>query len=379
MAVENSARSKFFADTFLAMSTTVRTLSKEARKRALGEGASISEAIRSVLDEHVERSEEAVIDEASIHQDLHRTLSGFAFLQPFLDDETIEEIWINRPGEIRYAKNGLNYQQSMAFNADDLKTQVERLIRLSGRRLDRSTPFIDAQLGNGYRLHAVIPDITREHLSLNIRKFSARVLTLQDLTAANVLSADQAELLVNRLHQGQNLLISGATQAGKTTLLSALISGLNPQERIVSVEDTFELRCLLPDWVAMQTRPPSTEGRFDVDLRRLVRESLRMRPSRLVVGEVRGAEALDLLIAMNSGIPGLCTIHANSAQEALKKIQTLPLLAGSNISTDFLRSIIGGSLNLFVHCTRDRSGKRRVSSILEITDPEQLILSEVKL
>lgn len=377
--MENSARSKFFADTFLAMSTTLRTLSKEARKRALGEGASISEAIRSVLDEHVERSEEAVIDEASIHQDLHRTLSGFAFLQPFLDDETIEEIWINRPGEIRYAKNGLNYQQSMAFNADDLKTQVERLIRLSGRRLDRSTPFIDAQLGNGYRLHAVIPDITREHLSLNIRKFSARVLTLQDLTAANVLSADQAELLVNRLHQGQNLLISGATQAGKTTLLSALISGLNPQERIVSVEDTFELRCLLPDWVAMQTRPPSTEGRFDVDLRRLVRESLRMRPSRLVVGEVRGAEALDLLIAMNSGIPGLCTIHANSAQEALKKIQTLPLLAGSNISTDFLRSIIGGSLNLFVHCTRDRSGKRRVSSILEITDPEQLILSEVKL
>lgn len=379
MAVENSARSKFFADTFLAMSTTLRTLSKEARKRALGEGASISEAIRSVLDEHVERSEEAVIDEASINQDLHRTLSGFAFLQPFLDDETIEEIWINRPGEIRYAKNGLNHQQSMAFNADDLKTQVERLIRLSGRRLDRSTPFIDAQLGNGYRLHAVIPDITREHLSLNIRKFSARVLTLQDLTAANVLSADQSELLVNRLNQGQNLLISGATQAGKTTLLSALISGLNPQERIVSVEDTFELRCLLPDWVAMQTRPPSTEGRFDVDLRRLVRESLRMRPSRLVVGEVRGAEALDLLIAMNSGIPGLCTIHANSAQEALKKIQTLPLLAGSNISTDFLRSIIGGSLNLFVHCTRDRSGKRRVSSILEITDPEQLILSEVKL
>jgi pilus assembly protein CpaF len=377
--VENSARSKFFADTFLAMSTTVRTLSKEARKRALGDGASIPEAIRSVLDEHVERSEEAVIDEASIHQDMHRALSGFAFLQPFLDDETIEEIWINRPGEIRYAKNGLNYQQSMSFNADDLKTQVERLIRLSGRRLDRSTPFIDAQLGNGYRLHAVIPDITREHLSLNIRKFSERVLTLQDLTAANVLSADQAELLVNRLNRGQNLLISGATQAGKTTLLSALISGLNPQERIVSVEDTFELRCLLPDWVAMQTRPPSTEGRFDVDLRRLVRESLRMRPSRLVVGEVRGAEALDLLIAMNSGIPGLCTIHANSAQEALKKIQTLPLLAGSNISTDFLRSIIGGSLNLFVHCTRGRSGERRVSSIQEITDPEKLILSEVKL
>jgi pilus assembly protein CpaF len=377
--VENSVRSKFFAYTFLAMSRTVQTLSREARKRAIGDGTSIREAIRSVLDEHVESSNEAVLDEASMHQDLHRTLTGFAFLQPFLDDETIEEIWINRPGEIRYAKNGQNFEELRSFNADDLKTQVERLIRLSGRRLDRSTPFIDAQLGNGYRLHAVIPDITREHLSLNIRKFSDSILTLQDLIAVNVLSAEQADLLINRLNQGQNLLISGATQAGKTTLLSALISGLNHQERIVSVEDTFELRCLLPDWVAMQTRPPSTEGRFEVDLRQLVRESLRMRPSRLVVGEVRGAEALDLLIAMNSGIPGLCTIHANSAQEALKKLQTLPLLAGSNISSDFLRSIIGGCVNLFVHCSRSPTGERRVSSIQEMTDPENLGLSEVQL
>lgn len=354
-------------------------LSREARKRAIGDGTSIREAIRSVLDEHVESSHEAVLDEASMHQDLQQSLSGFAFLQPFLDDEEIEEIWINRPGEIRYAKHGLNYEEFITFNADDLKTQVERLIRLSGRRLDRSTPFIDAQLGNGFRLHAVIPDITREHLSLNIRKFSESLLTLRDLTSANVLSAEQADLLINRLNQGQNLLISGATQAGKTTLLSALISGLNPQERIVSVEDTFELRCLLPDWVAMQTRPPSTEGRFEVDLRQLVRESLRMRPSRLVVGEVRGAEALDLLIAMNSGIPGLCTIHANSAQEALKKLQTLPLLAGSNISADFLRSIIGGCVNLFVHCSRGPTGERRVSSIQEMADPENLVLSEVKL
>ena len=174
-------------------------------------------------------------------------------------------------------------------------------------------------------------------------------------------------------------MISGATQAGKTTLLTALISALDHSERIVSVEDTFEIRCLLPDWVALQTRPASLEGRFEIDLRRLVRETLRMRPTRLVVGEVRGAESLDMLIAMNSGIPALCTVHANSSTEALKKIQTLPLLAGGNISSEFLENIIKASLQLFVHCQRDYFGNRRVASIMRLADSDSLRLEEVKL
>ncbi|CAB4612305.1 MAG: CpaF family protein [Actinobacteria bacterium] len=361
------------------MNNPVTTLTRLARNRALGERTGIQPAIMRVIDEHVESQGSAVEDEEQIRINLEQSLSGFAFLQPFLDDESIEEIWINRPGEIHFAIDGKHASTLIQFDQDELKTQVERLIRQSGRRLDRSSPFIDAQLTNGYRLHAVIPDITREHLSLNIRKFTKQLLNLNDLIRLQVLSEAEAKYLIDSLNRGENLLISGATQAGKTTLLSALISALSPNERIISVEDTFELRCQLPDWVAMQTRPASTEGRHEVDLRRLVRETLRMRPTRLVVGEVRGAEALDMLIAMNAGVPGLCTIHANSADEALKKLQTLPLLAGGNISAEFLESLIRGSVNLFVHCFRASNGVRRVASIKRISDARDLQLVDVQL
>ena len=361
------------------MNVSVRELSRQARRRALASGSSVADVIQGVLDEHAESIDAEISNETALSESLQQALAGYSFLQPFLDDETIEELWVNQPGEVRFARNGQHHRELISFSAEDLQTQVERLIRKSGRRLDRSSPFIDAQLDNGYRLHAAIPDVTRNHLSLNIRKFTKKVLTLPDLVSGGVLSNRQSSFLLERLEAGQNILISGATQAGKTTLLSALISGLGSQERIVSVEDTFELRCLVPDWVAMQTRPSSTEGRFEIDLRRLVRESLRMRPTRLVVGEVRGAEALDLLIAMNSGIPGLGTIHANSAREALNKIQTLPLLAGANISSEFLQSIIGGTINLFVHCVRSSDGKRQISSINELTNFENLNLSELQL
>lgn len=336
-------------------------------------------AINQILDRKFENGEFQEHVEAEVRQTLKQRMSGFSFLQPLLDDESIEEIWINRPGEIWFARNGAHGRITQPFSGQELVTLVERLIRSSGRRLDRSTPFIDAQLANGYRFHAVIPDITKNHLSLNIRKFTAEPLTLNDLVGFEVISEAQAKYLIRELKMGANLLISGATQAGKTTLLSALLSALPETERVISVEDTFELRCTLPDWVAMQTRPASLEGRFEIDLRRLVRETLRMRPTRLVVGEVRGAESLDMLIAMNSGVPGLCTIHANSSAEALQKIRTLPLLAGSNISSEFLEAAIRSSLNLFVHCVRDAQGFRKVQSIMRISDSQPLTLEQVNL
>jgi len=360
------------------MSLQVTELTKRARTRALQGGFGVGPAILGVLDEHAENLEQVLPDEDQLIKEVEKNLVGYSFLQNFLDDESIEEIWVNCPGEVRFARAGRHDSAVVAFSAEELKTQVERLIRQSGRRLDRSMPFIDAQLSNGYRLHAVIPDITREFLSLNIRKFSKRTLTLTDLVESEMLTDTQAAFLLERLREGDNILISGATQAGKTTLLSALISALDSTERVVSVEDTFELRCALPDWVAMQTRPANIEGNHEIDLRRLVRESLRMRPTRLVVGEVRGAEALDLLIAMNSGIPGLCTIHANSANEALKKVQTLPLLAGGNVSAPFLKSLIRGSMNLFVHLQRGVDGNRRLSSIKTFGESQKLSLIEVQ-
>lgn len=351
-------------------------LSRLARNRALN-GASLVSSIYDVVDEHIENSQLHPGNEEQLLSGMKQSLTGFAFLQPFLDDESIEEIWINKPGEIWFAKQGVHFKKDLDFTKEELQTQLERLIRESGRRLDRSSPFIDAQLGIGYRLHAVIPDVTRSHLSLNIRKFTKNVLTLPKLQGSGAITLEQSNFLIQSLRSGSNILISGATQAGKTTLLSALLSSLDPTERVISVEDTFELRCLLPDWVAMQTRPPSTDGKFEIDLRRLVRESLRMRPTRLVVGEVRGAEALDMLIAMNSGIPALCTIHANSADEALTKIKTLPLLAGGNISSRFLDSLIGGSVDLFVHCERTANGSRRIASIKKIVPGDSLTLEEV--
>ena len=336
-------------------------------------------AIDLVLDSKFEREALTAADEQSLRLNLNQKLTGLGFLQRYLDDESIEEVWVNQPGEVWFAKAGLHFSEQIVFGADELMTLVERMIRSSGRRLDRSTPFIDAQLENGFRLHAVIPDVTRKYLSLNIRKFSNKVMTLDELANRGVLSLTQAEFLVAELKAGANLIISGATQAGKTTLLTALLSSLEPHERVVSVEDTFELRCLLPDWVAMQTRPESLEGKHGIDMRRLVRESLRMRPTRLVVGEVRGAEALDMLIAMNSGIPSMCTVHANSSDEALNKLRTLPLLAGGNISNEFISELVGSSLRLFVHCSRDIAGHRQISSIKRMSDGKSSQLESVAL
>ena len=359
------------------MTKVLNSIAVDVREWALENDASLDQAINSVLDARSEENFFAASEEVGIRNALSHKLSGFSFLQQFLDDEEVEEIWVNQPDELWYAKAGLHFRTAISFTGEELLTLVERMIRASGRRLDRSNPFIDAQLENGYRLHAVIPDITRKHMSLNIRKFTSRVLTLNDLVARQMLTTSQSEYLVSELKRGANLMVSGATQAGKTTLLTALLSSLEHSERVVSVEDTFELRCLLPDWVALQTRPASLEGKFDVDLRRLVRETLRMRPTRLVVGEVRGAEALDMLIAMNSGIPGLCTIHANSSEEALQKLRTLPLLAGGNISSEFLESVIRTSVKLFVHCKRDSNGTRKVSSIMRTTGQADLGLEAV--
>jgi len=182
------------------------------------------------------------------------------------------------------------------------------------------------------------------------------------------LSTQQSQILRNAVQEGKSILVSGATQAGKTTLLTALLGELGETERIISCEDTFELALDHPDWVAMQTRPASPEGDFEISLRELVRQALRMRPSRLVIGEVRGAEALDLLVALNSGIPGLGTIHARSALGAIEKLLTLPLLAGENITDRFLRLTISSAVDLVVHCERDLQGHRRVAEILEISD-----------
>jgi pilus assembly protein CpaF len=256
----------------------------------------------------------------------------------------------------------------------EIRDLVERMLQSSGRRVDLSSPFVDASLPDGSRLHVVIPDVTQRHWAVNVRKFTQRIRDLQRLVALGSLTHQSAEFLRMCVLSGQNILVSGATQSGKTTMLGALLSSARPSERIVTVEETFELDVGARDRVAMQCRQPSLEGSGEITLRRLIKESLRMRPDRLVVGEVREAESLDLLIALNSGIPGMSSIHANSARDALVKLCTLPLLAGRNIDSAFVVPTVASCIDVVVHCEIGRRGARRV---VEIVTPSGQVSGQV--
>ncbi len=240
------------------------------------------------------------------------------------------------------------------------------MLKSSGRRVDLSSPFVDATLPDGSRLHVVIPDITREHWHINIRKFVVRADRLDDLVRLGTLTRQAARFLQAAVGAGLNVLVSGGTQAGKTTLLNCLAAAIPPRERVVTCEEVFELKVPLRDVASMQCRQPSLEGTGEIPLRRLVKEALRMRPSRIIVGEVRQAESLDLLIALNSGLPGMASVHANSAREAITKMCTLPLLAGENVGSRFVVPTVASSIDLVVQIALERDGRRRVREIAAV-------------
>lgn len=282
-------------------------------------------------------------------------------------DSTIEEIWINNPARIFFARAGKTELARVVITSVDVRNLVERLLQWSGRRLDTSSPLVDARLPDGSRLHAAIPEITARHWSINIRKHLLNKSKLDDLVANETINEEIKNLLSASINAGLNILVSGATQAGKTTFLNALINQIPTKERVITIEEVFELSPNLSDFVALQTRPANIEGDGEINMRRLVKESLRMRPNRIVIGEVREAEALDLLIALNSGLPGMATIHANSGKSAISKLQTLPLLAGENISGKFITRAIANSINLVVHCHQLPSGARKVYEVIALT------------
>jgi pilus assembly protein CpaF len=357
------------------MSQAVSIITDRVRERVRRDGVDLTSdralADRYVRDEVQRYSEKAlggslplIADESVATSQIIASLTGFGALQPFLDDPSIEEIWINAPTKIFVARDGVPELTPLTLTDVEVRDLVERMLQSSGRRVDLSSPFVDASLPDGSRLHVVIPDITQRHWAVNIRKFSRRIRTLQQLVELGSITPQAAEFLRMCVLAGQNILVSGATQSGKTTLLNALLSVARPGERIVTVEETFELDLTARDTVSMQCRQPSLEGTGEISLRRLIKEALRMRPDRLVVGEVREAESLDLLIALNSGLPGMCSIHANGARDALAKLCTLPLLAGRNIDSSFVVPTVAGCIDIVVHCELDRHGTRRVVEII---------------
>lgn len=291
----------------------------------------------------------------------------FGAIYPFILDESIEEIWINSPQRIFIARQGKSELTNLILTATQVKELVDRTLMWSGRRLDLSNPFVDARLPDGSRLHVAIPEITAEHWAVNIRKHIAQNLTLEQLCDAQLLDREMAELLVQAIRAGKNILVSGGTQAGKTTLLNALASEIPYSQRVVTIEEVFELSPRLPDLIQLQTRSANLQGEGEISLRRLVKESLRMRPNRIIIGEVREAEALDLLIALNSGLPGMGTIHANSARDAILKLQTLPLLAGSNISHSFTVQTVASAIDIVIQISLGVDGRRRVLEIAALT------------
>ncbi|XNZ00764.1 CpaF family protein [Micrococcus luteus] len=292
--------------------------------------------------------------------------AGFGPLQPLLDDPSVEEFWLNAPDAVYCARSGRSELTGIVLTEQQVRDTVEMMLKSSGRRLDLSTPFVDASLPDGSRLHVAIPDITRRHWAVNVRKFVARASRLDDLVRGGSLTPQAARFLDAAVSSGMNILVSGATQAGKTTMLNCLSASIGPRERVITVEEIFELQLQVRDVVGMQCRQPNLEGHGEIPLRRLVKEALRMRPDRLIIGEVREAESLDMLVALNSGLAGMCTIHANTASDALTKLCTLPLLAGENISRSFVVPTVATCIDVVVHCARDRQGRRRVEEILTV-------------
>ncbi|MGD2204570.1 CpaF family protein [Microbacterium maritypicum] len=313
------------------------------------------------------RGEALIDDEAACVREVMASLSGFGALQPLLDDPEIEEIWLNGSGHVHIAREGEAERTGLRLDDVAVRDLVERMLQSTGRRVDISQPFVDASLPDGSRLHVAIADVVRGSWAVNIRKFLPKYRPLDALAAQGMMPTDVAELLTTAMNDGRSVIVSGATHAGKTTMLGALLASCAGTQRIVTVEETFELAVEGPDLVSLQGRQASLEGTGEITLRRLVKEALRMRPDRLVVGEVRDAEALDLVLALNTGVPGACTVHANSATEAIEKLTILPLLAGRNIDRAFIAPALAASIDLVVHCVRDRAGRRYVQEIIAPT------------
>jgi len=343
------------------------------RSRAL-DPATDAAAIRRIVDDVVadysQRRLTAPLpdlgDATATAREVYDAVAGFGPLQRYLDDPSVEEIWINEPGRVFVARRTGPELTTTVLGDGEVRDLVERMLKTSGRRIDLSAPFVDASLPDGSRLHVVIPDVTRRHWAVNIRKFVLSAYSLDELVSLGTLPASAAAFLDAAVVAGLNVLVAGGTQAGKTTLLNCLAAAIPARERVVTCEEVFELRLSLPDVVAMQTRPPNLEGAGEIPLRRLVKESLRMRPDRLIVGEVRQEECLDLLVALNSGVPGMCSLHANSAREAMTKMCTLPLLAGENVTHAFVVPTVAHSVDIVVHIARDGHGRRLVREIVGI-------------
>ncbi|MBO1755502.1 CpaF family protein [Allobranchiibius sp. CTAmp26] len=304
--------------------------------------------------------------------ELQNDATGHGPLQRLLDDPTITEIMVNGPDNVYVEQAGKLTRSSAHFASEEqLRRIIERIVSRVGRRIDESSPLVDARLADGSRVNAVIPPLAFSGSSLTIRKFSKDPFKVADLVGFGTLSPEMAELLHACVEAKLNIIVSGGTGTGKTTLLNVLSSFIPEGDRIVTIEDAVELQLQQEHVVRLESRPPNIEGKGEISIRDLVRNSLRMRPDRIVVGEVRGGESLDMLQAMNTGHDGsLSTVHANSPRDAIARLETLVLMAGMDLPLRAIREQIASAVDVIVQLTRLRDGTRRVTAVTEVQGME---------
>lgn len=324
-------------------------------------------ALRTALA--AERMVVPATDLKALERWLDDRLFGLGDLAPLLRDDSVTEVMVNGTRGVWVERDGRLEETGIRFaDAEEIRTLIDRLVAPLGRRIDLASPLVDARLPDGSRVHAVIPPIAIAGPVLTIRRFSARPLAPSDLVRLGTLGEEAMALLIDAVRERRSILISGGTSSGKTTMLNALAFAIGVGERVVTIEDAAELRLPQPNVVALETRAPSAEGTGSVDVRTLLRAALRMRPDRIVVGEVRGPEALDMLQAMNTGHRGsLTTCHANGAYDALLRVETMALMASVELPLAAVREQIRRGIDLVVHQERDSIGRRRVTEIAAVT------------
>jgi len=295
-------------------------------------------------------------------------MTGFGPLEELLEDETISEIMVNDPAHVFVERNGTIEPAVIRFRDEaQVRHVIERIVAPIGRRIDESSPLVDARLPDGSRVNAIIPPLAIRGPALTIRKFSQEPFTLKRLVESGSLDREAARYLHACILERRSLVISGGTGSGKTTMLNALSLSIPSGERIITIEDSAELRLCHHDLVSLEARPPNLEGRGEITIRTLVRNALRMRPDRIVVGEVRGGEAFDMLQAMNTGHRGsLTTLHANNAEDALVRLESMVLMAGFDMPLEAIRRMISGALDVIVYLERLPDGRRILQSIHQL-------------
>jgi len=317
------------------------------------------------------------VEESALAAELTDDMIGLGPLEPFLDDDEITDILANGPFDVYVERRGKLEKTTARFrDAQHLVNIAQRIASAIGRRIDEASPMVDARLADGSRVNIVLPPLVLNGGTISIRKFPKRSLTLDTMVRQENLSREMSRLLQIATRSRLNILISGGTGSGKTTLLNAVSQHIDRDERIITVEDAVELRLQQPHIVQMETRPPNMEGAGHVPQRELVRNALRMRPDRIIVGEVRGPEAFDMLQAMNTGHDGsMSTVHANSPRDALYRVENMVMMANLNLPLRAIRMHIASALNLVVHLERMRDGIRRVQNIAEIAGVEGEVIA----